>query len=64
MLELIIVTILFVIIIEIIPTLRQIDEDYTKKYNKKNKWKENITQHFNRHHQSFGWQDYKHDEDD
>lgn len=62
MIELIIITILAFIILKGIPILRQIDEDYTKKYNKKNKWKENITQHFNGHHQNYGYQDYKYDE--
>ena len=62
MIEFIIVTVVFLIIIEGIPLIRQINDEYTEKYNKKNKWKENITQHFNGHHSqgnSFGYQDYK-----
>jgi hypothetical protein len=59
MVELIIVAIVFLIIVKGIPLIRQIDDEYTEKYNKKNKWKENITQHFNGHHQQFGYQDYK-----
>lgn len=65
MIELIIVTIVFLIIIKGIPLIRQIDDEYTKKYEEKNKWKENITQHYNGHHNqinSFGYQDYKYDE--
>ena len=59
MIECIIVTIVFLIIVKGIPLIRQINDEYTEKYNKKNKWKENITQHFNGHHQQFGYQDYK-----
>lgn len=44
MIELIVVCLIFLLIFQIIPFLRQIDEDYTKKYEKENKWKENITQ--------------------
>jgi hypothetical protein len=63
MIELIIFTIIFLIIVKGIPLIRQIDDEYTEKYNKKNKWKENITQCFNGHHQNIGYQDYKYDEE-
>lgn len=63
MVEFIIVTIIFLIILKGIPLIRQIDDEYTEKYNKKNKWKENITQHFNGHHQNIGYQDYKYNEE-
>ena len=66
MTELIIVTIVFLIIVKGIPLIRQLDDEYTEKYEKKNKWKENITRHFNGHHSqmnSFGYQDYKYNDE-
>lgn len=61
----IIFSIIVFFVLVILPRLRQLDDDFTKKYEEKNKWKENITQHFNGHHNqvnSFGYQDYKYDE--
>lgn len=46
-------------VLVILPRLRQLDDDFTKKYEEKNKWKQKIDQHFNGHHQQFGYQDYK-----
>ena len=62
MLELIIITFIAIFVVILLPRLRQLDDKLTDKYNKKNKWKENITQKFNGHHQEFGYQDYKYDE--
>ena len=62
MLEFIIITFIAIFIIVIVPRLRQHLDDLDKKYEEQNKWKENITQHFNGHHNqvnSFGYQDYK-----
>ena len=50
-------------VLVILPRLRQLDDDFTKKYEEKNKWKQKIDQHFNGHHQELGYQDYKYDED-
>lgn len=55
----IIFSIIVSLAIVVLPRLRQLDDEITKEYNKKNKWKENITQHFNGHHQNIGYQDYK-----
>ena len=65
MIELLIVSIISLFFLILLPRIRQLDDEYTEKYNKKNKWKENISQHFNGHHNqvnSFGYQDYKYDE--
>ena len=67
MIELLIIGVLSIVAIVLIPFIRQLDDDLTKKYEKKNKWKENITQHYNGHHSqmnSFGYQDYKHYENE
>lgn len=65
MVELLIVSIISLFLLILLPRIRQLDDEYTEKYNKNNKWKENISQHFNGHHNqvnSFGYQDYKYDE--
>ena len=67
MVELLVVSIISLFFLVLLPRIRQLDDEYTEKYNKKNKWKENISQHFNGHHSqvnSFGYQDYKYDEDE
>ena len=64
MLEFIIITFIAIFIIAIVPRLRQHLDDLDKKYEEQNKWKENITQHFNGHHQNYGYQDYKYDEEE
>ena len=63
MTEFIIITIGAIFLIVIVPRLRQHLDDLDKMYEEKNKWKENITQHFNGHHQNIGYQDYKYDEE-
>ena len=63
MTEFIIITFIAIFLIVIVPRLRQHLDDLDKKYEQKNKWKENITQHFNGHHQNIGYQDYKYDEE-
>lgn len=66
MVELLVVSIISLFFLVLLPRIRQLDDEYTEKYNKKNKWKENISQHYNGHHNqvnSFGYQDYKYDED-
>ena len=67
MVELLIVGLLTIVAIVLIPFIRQLDDDLTKKYEQKNKWKENITQYYNGHHSqmnSFGYQDYKYYENE
>ena len=59
----IIFSVIVLFILVLLPRLRQLDDDFTKKYEEKNKWKQKIDQHFNGHHQEFGYQDYKYDED-
>lgn len=61
MVELLIVSIISLFFLVLLPRIRQLDDEYTEKYNKKNKWKENISQHFNGHHQNIGYQDYKYE---
>ena len=66
MIELLVVSIISLFFLVLLPRIRQLDDDYTEKYNKKHKWEENISQHYNGHHNqvnSFGYQDYKYDED-
>lgn len=66
MVELLVISIISLFFLILLPRIRQLDDEYTEKYNKKNKWKENISQHYNGHHNqvnSFGYQDYKYDED-
>ena len=66
MIELLIVSIISLFLLVLLPRIRQLDDEYTKKYNKNNKWKENISQHFNGHHSqvnSFGYQDYKYNDE-
>ena len=66
MIELLIVSIISLFFLILLPRIRQLDDEYTEKYEKKNKWKENITQHFNGHHNqvnSFGYQDYKYNDE-
>ena len=63
--DIIIVSIIIVFLIVVVPRLRQLLDDLDKKYEEKNKWKQNIDQHYNGHHNqvnSFGYQDYKYDE--
>lgn len=67
MVELLVISIISLFFLVLLPRIRQLDDECTKKYNKKNKWKENITQYYNGHSSqkdSFGYQDYKHYEDD
>ncbi len=64
MIELLVVSIISLFFLILLPKIRQLDDEYTEKYNKNNKWKENISQHYNGHHNqvnSFGYQDYKYD---
>lgn len=66
MTEFIIITFIAIFLVIIVPRLRQHLDDLDKLYEQKNKWKENISQHYNGHHNqvnSFGYQDYKYDED-
>jgi len=65
MIELLVVSIISLFFLILLPRIRQLDDEYTEKYEKKNKWKQNIDQHYNGHHSqvnSFGYQDYKYDE--
>lgn len=60
--DIIIIPLLIVFLIVVVPRLRQSLDDLDKKYEEKNKWKQNIDQHYNGHHSqvnSFGYQDYK-----
>ena len=60
--DIIIIPIIIVLLIVVIPRLRQSLDDLDKKYEEKNKWKQNIDQHYNGHHNqvnSFGYQNYK-----
>jgi len=64
--DIIIIPIIIVLLIVIIPRLRQSLDDLDKMYEEKNKWKEKIDQHYNGHHNqvnSFGYQDYKYDDE-
>ena len=58
----IIFSVIVLFILVILPRLRQLDDELTEKYNKKHKWKQKIDQHFNGHHQEFGYQDYKYED--
>lgn len=63
--DIIIISLLAVFLIVVVPRLRQLLDDLDKKYEEKNKWKQNIDQHYNGHHNqvnNFGYQDYKYDE--
>ena len=65
MIELLIVSIISLFFLILLPRIRQLDDEYTEKYNKKNKWKEKIDQHYNGHssqRNSFGYQDYKYED--
>lgn len=64
MIELLVVSIISLFFLILLPRIRQSLDDLDKKYEKKNKWKQNIDQHYNGHHNqvnSFGYQDYKYD---
>ena len=66
MVGMIIFSLVVFFVLVILPRLRQLDDELTKKYEEKNKWKQKIDQHFNGHssqRNSFGYQDYKYDED-
>ena len=63
MTEFIVITFIAIFLVIIVPRLRQHLDDLDKMYEQKNKWKENITQHFNGHHQNIGYQDYKYYEE-
>jgi competence protein ComGC len=66
MVELLVVSIISLFFLILLPRIRQLDDEYTEKYNKNNKWKENISQHYNGYHNqvnSFGYQDYKYDDE-
>ena len=63
--DIIIIPIIIVLLIVVIPRLRQSLDDLDKKYEEKNKWKEKIDQHYNGNHSqanSFGYQDYKYED--
>lgn len=63
--DIIIISLLIVFLIVIVPRIRQLLDNLDKKYEEKNKWKQNIDQYYNGHHSqvnSFGYQDYKYDE--
>lgn len=65
MVELLVVSIISLFFLILLPRIRQSLDDLDKKYEEKNKWKQNIDQHYNGHHNqvnSFGYQDYKYDE--
>ena len=65
MVELLVVSIISLFFLVLLPRIRQSLDDLDKKYEEKNKWKQNIDQHYNGHHNqvnSFGYQDYKYDE--
>ena len=65
MIELLIVSIISLFFLILLPRIRQSLDDLDKKYEEKNKWKQNIDKHYNGHHSqvnSFGYQDYKYDE--
>lgn len=64
MVELLIVSIISLFFLVLLPRIRQSLDDLDKKYEEKNKWKQNIDQHYNGHHNqvnSFGYQDYKYE---
>lgn len=66
MVELLVVSIISLFFLVLLPRIRQSLDDLDKKYEEKNKWKQHIDQHYNGHHNqvnSFGYQDYKYDED-
>ena len=58
----IIFSVIVFFVLVLLPRLRQLDDDFTKKYEEKNKWKQKIDQNFNGHHQQFGYQDYKYED--
>ena len=63
--DIIIIPLLIVLLIVVIPRLRQMLDELDKKYEEKNKWKERIDQHYNGHstqRNSFGYQDYKYED--
>lgn len=65
MIELLVVSIISLFFLILLPRIRQSLDDLDKKYEEKNKWKQNIDQHYNGHHNqvnSFGYQDYKYEE--
>ena len=65
MVELLVVSIISLFFLILLPRLRQHLDDLDKKYEEKNKWKQNIDQHYNGHHNqvnSFGYQDYKYED--
>ena len=65
MIELLVVSIISLFFLVLLPRIRQSLDDLDKKYEEKNKWKQNIDQHYNGHHNqvnSFGYQDYKYDD--
>ena len=60
--DIIIIPIVIVLLIVVVPRLRPELDDLEKNYEEKNKWKQNIDQHYNGHssqRNSFGYQDYK-----